>query len=92
MPITIFDSDTIPRSGSPTARVDIHRSPTGITMEIQDEGKGIQNVTLKRDSKPAATMGVGLAGMRERVRQLGGQLEVRSTGRGTTLKVVLPLN
>jgi signal transduction histidine kinase len=47
---------------------------------------------LKRDSKPAATPGVGIAGMRERVRQLGGRFEIFSKESGTTLTVVLPLD
>jgi hypothetical protein len=63
-----------------------------VTMEVQDEGQGMQQGALKRDSNPAALPGVGVAGMRERVRQLGGQLEIHSTPSGTTLKAVLPLS
>jgi len=36
-------------------------------------------------------MGVGIAGMRERVRQLGGEIAIDSSGRGTEVKVMLPL-
>ena len=78
-------------SGSPRARVRINRSQASVTMEVQDEGQGMQEGALKRESNPAATPGVGVAGMR-RVRQLGGQLQIHSTPRGTTLKVVLPLS
>ena len=46
---------------------------------------------LTSDGQSISAQGVGLAGMRERVRQLGGQLEIDSTKRGTKLKVVLPL-
>jgi signal transduction histidine kinase len=38
-----------------------------------------------------ALMGVGIAGMRERVQQLGGSLEIDSSARGTAVKVTLPL-
>jgi two-component system NarL family sensor kinase len=79
-------------SGSPRARVHIYRSPTRLTMEIQDEGQGMQEGALKREGQRESTPGVGIAGMRERIRQLGGQLEIHSTESGTTLKVVLPLN
>jgi two-component system NarL family sensor kinase len=79
-------------SGSPRARVHVDRSQASVTMEVQDEGQGIQEGALKRDSSPAATPGVGIAGMRERVRQLGGELQIHSTPSGTTLKVVLPLS
>ena len=34
--------------------------------------------------------GVGLAGMRERVRQLGGRFEIESSGRGTTVRAIVP--
>ena len=79
-------------SGSPRASVHIYRSPTRLTMEIQDEGQGIQEGALKREGQRESTPGVGIAGMRERIRQLKGQLEIHSTESGTTLKVVLPLN
>ena len=74
-------------SGSPRASVQIYQSPDAVTMNIQDQGLGMQEA-LMGDKK----LGVGIAGMRERVRQLRGQLEIHSTERGTTLKVVLPLN
>ena len=61
-------------------------------MEVQDEGQGMQEGALKRDRTSPALPGVGVAGMRERVRQLGGQLEIHSTPSGITLKVVLPLS
>jgi signal transduction histidine kinase len=78
-------------SGSSLARVYISQSPTSVTLEIQDEGQGIQEGALKHDGGMPAILGVGIAGMRERVRQLGGELEIQSTESGTTLKVVLPL-
>ena len=74
-------------SGSPRARVHIYRSQASVTMKVQDEGQGNH-----ADRKPAATTGVGIAGMRERVRQRGGQFEILFTENGTTVKVVLPLN
>jgi signal transduction histidine kinase len=79
-------------SGSPRARVHISRSPASVTMRVEDEGQGMGESALKRDSESAAAPGVGIAGMRERVRQLGGRLEIHSPGSGTTLKVTLPLN
>jgi signal transduction histidine kinase len=60
-------------------------------MEVQDEGQGMQEGALKHGSGTPIT-GVGVVGMRERVRQLGGELEIHSTPNGTTLKAVLPLN
>jgi PAS domain S-box-containing protein len=79
-------------SGSPRARVHIYRSPSSVTIKVQDEGKGVQESTVRHGSKQSAMPGVGVAGMRERVRQLGGDFEFRSTPNGTTLKAVVPLN
>ena len=41
--------------------------------------------------KAVAKVGVGLAGMRERVRQLGGQFEIASSDRGTTVRARVPM-
>ena len=84
-------------SGSRRARVRIYRSPAGVTpagvtMEVQDEGQGMQEGVLKHGSGTPAAPGVGIVGMRERVRHLGGALEINSTPKGTLLKALLPLN
>lgn len=79
-------------SGSPTARIKVFRSAAAISVEVQDKGHGMSGNALNRNSMSLATAGVGIAGMRERVRQLGGQLDIHSTEDGTTLKVFLPLN
>jgi PAS domain S-box-containing protein len=69
-------------SGSETARIVLVRSASDITLEVKDAGRGISR---------NATPGVGIASMRERVQQLGGQLEVNSQNSGTTVKAVIPL-
>ena len=57
-----------------------------VRLEIEDNGKGIPENTLKRlvDGLPGG--GVGLPGMRERIRELGGTLSIRSDKSGTSLK------
>jgi len=79
-------------SGSRKAHVRIYRSPFAITMEVRDEGQGMQKSAFKHASDSPAPPGVGVAGMRERVRHLGGRFEIHSTESGTTLEVVLPLD
>ena len=64
-------------SESPTALVQIDRSPGEITLVVEDEGKGIPAQIQSKISSGELT-GVGLRGMRERVRQFGGHLDVRS--------------
>jgi PAS domain S-box-containing protein len=71
-------------SGSPVARICITHSDSEVTLEVEDRGKGIP--LEKRqvlDSEGAA--GVGIRGMRERLRHLGGSLEIKSTETGTVV-------
>jgi len=77
-------------SGSATGRVRLAHKNHSITLEISDSGFGIPPATLQAIERGAAT-GIGLAGMRERLRQFGGSLEIASTHKGTTLRVVAPL-
>jgi PAS domain S-box-containing protein len=77
-------------SESLTALVQIDRSPSEITLVVEDEGKGIPAQIQSKISSGELT-GVGLRGMRERVRQFGGHLDVRSNGHGTRVVAVLPL-
>lgn len=76
-------------SGSSKAIVRLKRSQDAALLEIQDEGKGIASDTksLLLGSGP---VGVGLRGMRERVAQLGGTLEIESEGNGVTIRAMFP--
>jgi signal transduction histidine kinase len=58
-------------SGSPKATIRLYRTPEKVTLEVQDEGKGIAPKHLRRIASFAAP-GVGLRGMRERVKDFGG--------------------
>ena len=77
-------------SESPTALVQIDRSPREITLVVEDQGKGIP-VEIQSKISSGELTGVGLRGMRERVRQFGGHLDVRSNGNGTRVVAVLPI-
>jgi PAS domain S-box-containing protein len=79
-------------SGSRVASVSISRSRENILVRVQDQGRGISlEKCLDMESKGRA--GVGIRGMRERIRQLGGKLEIVSGGSvaGTTILVELPI-
>lgn len=66
------------------ATVDVNRRPNRVTVEIIDNGKGFQ---------AERTRGMGILGMEERVRQLGGEFVIRSApGKGTTVHAELPLD
>jgi PAS domain S-box-containing protein len=60
-------------------------------VEIKDQGKGIPPHLLESNADPLATLGVGIRGMRERVRQLKGRLEISSSPEGTTVRATIPL-
>lgn len=77
-------------SGSSTALVRLLRSPAGITLEVSDEGAGLHQEKQSRIFS-GETAGVGLRGMRERVRQVGGSVEIRSNGHGTTVIARVPV-
>jgi signal transduction histidine kinase len=77
-------------SESSTAKVRVVRFPNEIELEVSDQGKGIPQAKIWEIEMGGAS-GVGLSGMRERVRQLGGQFEIRSDGKGTVVSAKLPL-
>lgn len=77
-------------SDSSTARLSLLRSPAEIKLEVSDDGKGLDPETQAKIAS-GETVGVGLRGMRERVRQLGGNLDIRSNGHGTIVTVTIPI-
>jgi len=76
-------------SESKTARVELERQQDCVLIKIRDYGKGVPAAIV--GSRPTATMGVGINGMRERVKQFGGDLLIRAAEPGTLLEVTLPL-
>jgi two-component system, NarL family, sensor kinase len=80
-------------SGSRTARVRLSANDDAVTLEISDRGKGMQLRNLE-DAGPdwMGSLGVGLRGMSERVRQTGGKLELTSGEEGTIVTAVVPIS
>ena len=77
-------------SGSSTVRIEITRESTAVILEVADDGRGMIAETLGPPEN-RRKLGVGITGMRERMRQLGGQLEIASDGRGTIVKATIPI-
>jgi PAS domain S-box-containing protein len=75
-------------SGSSTAAIRISRTNGVVSLEVKDDGKGIPAEKLVQVNA-SGTVGVGFRGMRERLRQLGGSLEVRSDASGTVVAATL---
>jgi len=78
-------------SGSSVVDVRLSLSAKQIRLEIKDDGRGIPQERLRSLNQGAADAGVGLAGMRERIRELGGSLEIRSERAGVTVIVRIPI-
>jgi two-component system NarL family sensor kinase len=76
---------------SATAGIRLHRDTDTLVLEIEDRGKGIPNASLKHITRGGGIAGVGIAGMIERMDQLGGQLEITSGDHGTTIRARLRL-
>ena len=60
------------------------------TLEIMDNGAGIPEERIKRFREAAGGTGVGIAGMRERVQELDGKMDIQSGPTGTIVSVTLP--
>src|SRR6202789_866452 len=73
-------------SGSKLAKIALRIENGNALLTIEDQGKGISN-----GNGHSAKDGVGIASMRERVRELGGQFHLTSTPSGTTVQAVIPL-
>jgi signal transduction histidine kinase len=76
-------------SGASTADIRILRSDGQVILEVKDNGCGIQQNLLTRFRQTGNGMGVGLTGMCERVRDLGGSLQIDSDLRGTAVRITL---
>jgi signal transduction histidine kinase len=77
-------------SGSRSAHVVVKTTPSHVAMTVADQGKGIPEIVLEQFRLSRSAGGIGLAGLRERIAELGGTLELESGNLGTTLKVELP--
>jgi signal transduction histidine kinase len=61
-----------------------------IVLDVVDYGKGMPTAKLSRFVKSGTAGGVGLAGMRERIREIGGNLQIESNSEGTHVTVSVP--
>jgi PAS domain S-box-containing protein len=76
-------------SGSKTATLRLSRSADSVLLRIEDHGKGISPEKLA--ALRAQRTGVGITGMRERVRHLNGVMDIQSNGTGAIISVTFPV-
>lgn len=81
-------------SGSKKARLSLMRSNDDVSLTIEDDGRRMTEVALAfAAGKPRiAGLGVGITGMSERLRQLGGSLHVHSRSRGVRVTAIVPVD
>ncbi len=78
-------------AGSAEAEVKVRQTNGHVTLTVRDFGKGMPVDKARSLNSRNVTPGVGIQGMRERVRQLAGTLSIVSApGKGTTITAVLP--
>jgi signal transduction histidine kinase len=77
-------------SGSSAVDICLDFDKEQVRLEIKDHGRGIREERL--DQLTDGRAGVGIAGMRERARELGGRLEIQSDETGTRVIVTIPVS
>jgi PAS domain S-box-containing protein len=78
-------------SGSKTANIRIWRENDRVILEIKDQGKGLPPDMISDEDGRISKVGVGIAGMRERLRQLGGRFTIESNPQGTTVRTMVQI-
>jgi PAS domain S-box-containing protein len=85
-------TNVLRHSGSAAVDICLSSDKQDAILSIRDYGKGLPPETLHSFREMAAGVGVGLGGMKQRVRELGGHLRVESDGSGTCVTATLPLS
>jgi PAS domain S-box-containing protein len=76
-------------SGCKQASIRLTKEGDRIILEVKDRGRGMA-AEARVSSEDVQSLGVGISGMRQRMRQLGGQLDISSSQTGTTVTAVVP--
>ncbi|MGB8324272.1 MAG: ATP-binding protein, partial [Candidatus Acidiferrum sp.] len=79
-------------SGSRVAQICIKEFPNSVTVQIHDHGRGISPQLMSELWSGNQLAGVGIAGMRERIREIRGQFDIRSGAEGTTVEISVPIH
>lgn len=78
-------------SASESASIRLEHRESKIVLKIRDQGKGLAIAEYSPDTNGFVSPGVGIPGMKQRLRQLGGTLEITSDHQGTTVSAVVPV-
>jgi PAS domain S-box-containing protein len=78
-------------SGSLRAKILLHRGSNYVTVEVSDTGQGTSGRNLKTNTGTPFQIGVGISSMTERVKLVGGRLDIISGTSGTTVRATIPI-
>jgi signal transduction histidine kinase len=79
-------------SGSRKAEIEVFLDQAEVGLRITDYGRGMEPGVLHRFENNEGYLGVGLTGMKERLRELGGRMQVQSDASGTRIVAALPID
>lgn len=77
-------------SGADRAKVEISQTASIVTLRVKDNGNGIREILKPGSASASPILGVGIQGMKERLAQLDGTLEIVSGKNGTTVTAKVP--
>ena len=78
-------------SGSTAAEIVVGVDEGVVFLEVTDHGRGMSMELVRKFKRVGGDVGVGLSGIRERVKELGGRVEIKSGPQGTMLRVDVPI-
>jgi PAS domain S-box-containing protein len=78
-------------SGSEAAKISLRGDTANLRLEVSDQGRGMGSSNAEKGNGRGARLGVGILGMRERMTQLGGTLDINSSPSGTMVRATIPL-
>jgi signal transduction histidine kinase len=84
-------SNILRHAGATDVLVELTEAADGLTVQVTDNGCGFPREVLN-GSGTLVGSGVGIAGMRDRARSLGGAVTIQSSSQGSTLQLVIPTN
>ena len=84
-------TNVLRHSGSHSARIQVAVAKGAVSLQIEDDGKGMPQLN-GHSVDDSVSLSVGMAGMRERMRQIGGSVSVESATSGTRVRATVPLS
>ncbi len=76
-------------SGARNAKVALVKSEDQIVVTVQDDGKGVAEHII--EFRPGS-IGIGIGGMRQRVKEFGGEVRLQNANPGTLVEVMIPIS